>query len=268
MRRVTLLLLSIVVLVNSSAPAQNVLSGHDVWVSNVKLTYQDFTGPFVIPVGFFGPNSDPFTDRVFFNAFPLDQVCGGPPQGNVNVIIQRQADAILPGVPSGDVIPIELVSLSLVSVNPIIVTYNGGQSAEPWKLEWFTPQVAPAVQGHMQIQKTAPQGGTFHSSFQVAPRFIFTRLSDNAVRELDFGIFGLYDDFLQLNPNDWRHDPGTLACPGCQGPNFYPGWDSTLIQSVVFVAPNAQLGVTLGCELGPIATDSRSWGFIKTLYRD
>jgi hypothetical protein len=38
----------------------------------------------------------------------------------------------VPVVPGTDVVPIEIVALSLVSVNPITVTYNGLICAHSW----------------------------------------------------------------------------------------------------------------------------------------
>ena len=63
-------------------------------------------------------------------------------------------------------VPIEIVALSLQSVAPITVTYNGGQNREPWVMQTCLP--APQPPGSMTILRN-PQGdgGTFDAEFSV-----------------------------------------------------------------------------------------------------
>ena len=69
-------------------------------------------------------------------------------------VIRRAGDAIFPG---GETVPIELVQLSLVSVNPITVTYGAG-APELWDVQMT---FLPGPLGSMTLQHGASNGGTF-----------------------------------------------------------------------------------------------------------
>ncbi len=99
---------------------------------------------FVMPADFFAPGSDPFLSVVPLMGAPLNQAT----LGSTDTIIRR-GDAIFPGAgfprPS-DPIPIEIIELSLTSVAPITVTFNGGLFPEPWFLD-VDLSVVPAPSG-------------------------------------------------------------------------------------------------------------------------
>jgi len=80
------------------AEAASILRGSD-YLTTLPGTFFDFPGIGVVPL----------------EGRPI-----GP--GNTDTIVQRQANAILPTVGSSDTIPIEMVALSLHSVNPVNVT--------------------------------------------------------------------------------------------------------------------------------------------------
>lgn len=172
------------------------------------LDEADFTA-FPIPPGFFAPGSDPFNGIVALGGSVL-----GP--GNADTSQRRLASATLPPpFPVMDTIPIELVQLSLVSVNPITVTYSGG-FPETWNVKVCT--LPPPAPGSGTLRKTHPNGGTFDSVFPVQPRFTFTRISDGAVRNLPTnGVLQILGPWLETGVS------GGVST----GPNFYPG-DCTL----------------------------------------
>jgi predicted lipoprotein with Yx(FWY)xxD motif len=134
----------------------------------------------MVPADFFDPGSDPFTGTVVYGGDPLG------PFGMADTLIERLAPANLPApYPSVDTVPIELVQLSLTSSSPITVTYFGGFTPELWDVHLERSNLGPS-QGTMTITKTHPNGGVFTTTFNVAPRFIFTRQSDSATRILEY----------------------------------------------------------------------------------
>jgi len=76
------------------------------------------------------------------------------------------------------------VALSLVSSQPITVTYNGDLNPELWDVDICLSSVLPQQQGNMTINHTYPEGGTFTAVLPVMPRLIFTRQSDAQIRVL------------------------------------------------------------------------------------
>jgi len=154
-----------------------------------------------IPSSFFEPGSDPFSGRVEFKGEPLNP----PVFGTADTIVERKESAILQGPDFNDTIPIEIVALSLVSTNPITVTYNGNASSKLWGVKVVISPSKPS-NGSMKIKLNNPQGGTFNSEFFVQPKFIFERLNDNEIREFDTGSeqppYG-----LNANGTPWQFEP-------------------------------------------------------------
>jgi hypothetical protein len=144
--------------------------------------------------------------------------------GTTDTIIQRLAPLNLPDPPpSIDTIPIELLQLSLVSTNPITVTYVVGPP-ELWTVNVSLSIIRPP-QGQMTVTKQHPNGGVFTSQFNVLPRFTFTEVGNPGnVRVLDTGVDGRPPVVLQsVGPTPWVHscDPQivpsfTNFCPGVQ----------------------------------------------------
>jgi hypothetical protein len=178
------------------------------------------------------------------------------------MIAQRPVAAVLPGPGSSDIIPTEIVALSLVSVNPITVTYYGGTNPEPWHVRMGLSTFVPS-RGSMTVRQTSPPGGTFDSTFPVVPRFVFTRQPDGLSRIMDWGPLGLADDFYASDV-PWQYEPPpNRECPSCCS-NFYPS-------SHTEFAPYARHTVMRGCPEKaagvPEGEDSPTWGAIKSLYR-
>ena len=187
-----------------AAPAAaNINAGTDVFVTQPGYSYQDFT-PNPIPPGFFGPGSDPFTGTIYLNGSPLG------PFGPVDTIVERLGLAPLPGCGSEATVPIELVALSLVSVNPITVTY-GINPSQQWNVQVTLSSVTmPQPQGNMTIRKTHANGGTFSSTLFVQPKFIFTKVTNPLdVRTLDTG--GLIPPIIFNSNGDWMDPPAAAG---------------------------------------------------------
>ena len=98
-----------------------------------------------------------------------------------------------PPYPSSDLIDLELVELSLKSVAPITVTYNGGMDPELWDVEVDLSMTSPPP-GTLRATKTHCNGGTYESNLTVQPRFTFTKVDDP-------GLERVLDTGLQRNPD-------------------------------------------------------------------
>jgi hypothetical protein len=89
-----------------------------------------------------------------------------------DTIVMRQASASLPTIGSSDTIPIEIVSLSLKSVAPLMVTYG------PTAPEFFDVSVElaplPQTPGSMTLTRETQNGGTFDSVLPVLSSISFT----------------------------------------------------------------------------------------------
>jgi hypothetical protein len=151
----------------------------------------------------------------------------GQDVGDADTIVQRTENATLaPPFPRGDFIPIELVSLSLQSIQPIVVDVGGTQQL--WDVFAAQSPSRPS-QGVMFLQQTEEQGGAFDSQLQVFPKFTFTRLSDGMTREIDVGQMQLGAEsqrklILSSSEVPWRAGciPPALVLPGLNDA-FCPG---------------------------------------------
>lgn len=253
------------------ARADDVQDGKDVYAtvppSEAGLeTYQRFEGSFAIPADFFAPGSDPFTGQVTLEGAPLmtEPGCGGD-LGNADTVVRRSETATLPDTGSVDQIPVEIVSLNLVSVEPIIVTYNGGQNGESWNLRVNPSPTQPSV-GNMTIRHTEPTGGFFDVFFSVYWKFTFTRVSDQTVRTRDMGQEATVDTY-SMTAVPWRHAPGAdpVAQPSCVS-NFVGSYDGTKVDSEV-LGGYGKIGLRPASPSGPSPAAALSWGGLKALFR-
>ncbi len=197
--------------------AQDVAPGVDLWVTPPDgNTYMDFAVTSV-PADFFGPGSDPFDGVVPLQGEPLNT---SPPDllGPTDTIVKRTESATLPACGASDPIEIELVALSLVSIDPVTVTYNGGQNPELWDLGICLSSSASQDPGSMTITKGCDEGGTFTAELLVRPKFTFTRVGEPwDIRVFDFGNEGYPSIPLETSDGHWLYsDPGfgIITSPG------------------------------------------------------
>ena len=78
-----------------------------------------------------------------------------------------------------------IYALRLVSVEPITVTYNGGQDPELWDVEVGLSSIAPQAQGVMTIFHEYENGGTYYLEVPATTRWVFTRTTDSQERVYD-----------------------------------------------------------------------------------
>jgi len=243
----------------AAASAMDVQPGIDV-LDHLLPSGWDF-GPQPIDGDFFGPGSDPFDGGIPGDQTSLDPTpdCPGP-QGDTGMLIERIDIALLPIIGSSDVIDTEIIALSLVGSDPIVVTYNGGLSPELWDVEITLSSLIPST-GQMTIRHEIPEGGTFDSEILLQPHFKFTRVSDGEVRELDGA--GLYEDLISVSNVPWVYEASIVACPSCAS-NFIPGHDGAGKVPYTYSGTKSQLTVQSACLQTPIPTLSQ-WGLLAAL---
>lgn len=197
--------------------ATNVLPGYDLFKTLPESnSYFQFVDP-PIPADFFGPGSDPFYGIVYLQGEPLSTTPSGT-LDSTDLILRRPDEATLPSCGTNDTVPVEIVALNLVSVNPITVTFNGGQFNELWDVDMCLSGSEPQQPGTMTITHGCDEGGTFDGQFQLLPNFTFTQEDDPSnQRNLDYGTEGLPPVQLETTQGYWTHsDHGLniLSSPG------------------------------------------------------
>ena len=163
--------------------------GDDCWSTACGATFAEFD-EYPIPADFFGPGSDPFDGRIYL---------GGPNPGAIDTVVSRLDELCFSEpYPSTDTVPVELVSLNLVSCQPITV---GG--AGQWTVQVGLSGIQP--QGTITVTKESASGGTFSVEFFVQPVYVFTNVNDPGdQRTLDTGLQGLPPIYLQtVFDADW-----------------------------------------------------------------
>lgn len=214
------------VLAASAAPAQAAPAGYDFFTTDPVTTVFKFNDVFTIPADFFDPGSQPFSGEVHFGGEHVGTF-QNQDTGDADTIVQRKNPAnLVPPFPAADMVPIELVQLNLVSVEPI--TVQVGSATQTWDVR-ATLSPTRTSQGQMMITKTGDQGGTFSSQMMVTPLFTFTRSTDGAQRTLDLGSptippTAMNALVLQADNVPWRDGcvPPALPLPGLND-NFCPG---------------------------------------------
>ena len=268
-RAATLLFVGGILCAAAPVRADNVLSGVDIY-EVLPTSRQSFTGPYEIPANFFGPGSEPFTGTVSMASPPLVGIpsCSLLPALPYTAT-RRTADAFFPG---GETVPIEILQLSLVSANPIIVNYPGGVT-EQWNIQM---SISPGPPGTMTLEHGVPGGGTFSAQFFVQPHFVFVREDGPAPIQFFTPDVGAGDVWV-FTPAPWSHTPaaGGLELPGCTT-NFFPGVSPEPAALVaVALPPFSPLMIvgpftSLDCRwpaAAPTPTRRSSWGRIKARYR-
>jgi len=189
---------------NCNPCAQIIEPGVDLWTTPSGTSFDMHFTVMPVPADFFDPGSEPFADAIPLKGSPL---ITSPPGalGSTDCIIRRpNPPVILPMPGSSGTVPIEIIALNLVSVNPITVKYITGPP-EQWIVQVTLSSQMPQQLGQMTIRKKCCNGGTFDSQLPVTPKFIFTRISDNAKRVLDLGGF-LPPIMFQTTGGHWSHD--------------------------------------------------------------
>ncbi|MHC4064707.1 MAG: hypothetical protein ACYSUI_09430 [Planctomycetota bacterium] len=212
----------------------------DAWVTAEGMgvsNCEDFGHPDAcpIPAGFFGSGSDPFMGTVCFRGAPLGLVDlpGFPPGldfGDADTLVWRLDDPFdRCDPPSANPVTVDIAveRLSLVSCDPITVTFNGGQTSEQWDVRVEVLDSSGQPPGStLTATRDHCNGGTFDSQLAVCPSFVFTKVGDpGMVLPLDFCAScdpaGIQ---MAVSGVPWVSDPGEnvdLVSPVCS--DFHPG---------------------------------------------
>jgi hypothetical protein len=165
--------------------------GVDLWLiprdGNLAYQAETYFQTFPLPADFFGPGSDPFDGIIAMQGSPLDTY---PINilGSTDAVIERLDSALLPSIGSSDIVDLEIVALSLVSTDPIFVTYMGGMDPEMWDVRLCLSEV-PYQWGYIQLSRECCLGGEFFAEMAFRPRYVFTH-PINGERVYDFGLDG------------------------------------------------------------------------------
>jgi hypothetical protein len=254
-------------LLSPAVHADDLLPGYDLLHAQPG-TYHEFAGPYSIPAGFFGPGSDPFTGRVDFIGTPLGTIpgCLYGLSPETDIVLYRPTTATLPCCPWQATVPIEMVALSLVSVNPITVTYDGGTNPESWNVRWVISPVPPIPSGQMTATHLTYLGGTFDAQLPVNPRFEFVKVQPQPEPPLVFD--GNLENFV-VTAGPWSHSgPDGITHHPCNS-DFFPA-----VQNGTDNLPTEAVSLNYARMVFKYAkqdwsTPSRgpSWGRLKLLYR-
>ncbi|UCE58393.1 MAG: hypothetical protein JSU63_13235 [Phycisphaerales bacterium] len=173
----------------------------DLWTTP-EGSETDYSGfiEMPIPADFFGSGSDPFTGTITLKGAPLNTDPAGA-LSPADTIVRRHEDICPPEVGESVTVDVEIVALSLTSVDPITVTYGDGQTSEQWDVSVCLSSQRQSV-GSISIHLESDDGGTFDSSIPVLPKFSFTRSSDGETRTVDCGDADQPCDALLLEGED------------------------------------------------------------------
>ena len=212
-----------------------VRAGIDLWMTPSGGTSFVDLAASSVPSDFFGPGSDPLAGTIVLRG---EALASDPPRAlrPADTIIERLGDAFLPQPGAADTVDAVVRAVNLVGIEPVIVTYGGGQSPEPWELrvclsDW------PQPTGSITIYRACAAGGAYAADLPVLPKLIFTRVADQETRILDYGAWGRPPLELALDPSrpgKWVYeaDPAfevTSAAPGTQVDGNADGtWDEPL----------------------------------------
>ena len=217
---------------------ENVVAGNHLWMTpGGGTTYQSLADT-PIPAGFFAPGSDPFDGTIYFEGDPLATIPLHALEPT-DTIVERLQDALLPGTPAQDTVDIRLVVLSLVSVEPITITY-GGEAEELWDVRMCASDL-PQPTGTMIIYRKCAAGGTYDAVLPVLPKLIFTHVSDSQRVVFDFGYAGWEPLTFMATDVRWVYEahpalqavvaaPDVMVDVDCDGE-----WDTPLVGSGNFV---------------------------------
>jgi hypothetical protein len=200
-----------------------------------------------IPAGFFDPGSEPFFGTVWYQGVPIDAAV----LGNVDTIVQRPTGPpCLPLDPPGPcpAVPIEIVALNLVSIEPITVSYPPPEPPQFWDVSIDLSSVH-SPPGIVFANKTHANGGTFDAILPVLPRFTFTRVDEPYdSRVVDAGELGLPPLQLQISGAHWVHQVSpTIPIIQPPGP-WVPGIQEIVPGDITSQVITPLTAFTLGVE--------------------
>ena len=160
--------------------------------------------------GFFGPGSDAFGAFVLLKGDPIDPAT----LGTTDTIMHRPEAITVVDHGRQVTADLDFTALQLVTINPITVTYNQGQNPEPWNVRVSLQSQSEG--GRMTIRQTSGIGGTYEALLTTRLLVTFTRVSDNATRQVPLGVLvGTGTIPWSFNANPILLTDGHF-CPSCK----------------------------------------------------
>ena len=191
----------------SPAWATEVEAGFDLFMTT-DTTEVDLTG--------FGLGIVPLTGEESFFGIP-----------GVDTIVERLDPAGVPNVGDSNTIPIELVALSLVSIDPVTIdTLDFDLHVVGGSLE------LPQSLGEMTINRDNPNGGSFDATLPVDAEIHFFEVGGDG--DNDFIV--PFNDIFR-SQGVWSNTPAIFSCffPDLPSGGFFPGVDSDTMEKVLTV---------------------------------
>jgi len=225
----------------------NVTAGHDLLETVSEQgaeSYLNF-GCQPLPADFFGPGSDPFDGRVYMRGDPFDTFGGFGALSPTDTIWERLADT---GESFPAMIPVEIVQLSLVSVEPVLVSFDGGAYTEVWELRVQVLNGEPAQgPGTMTVRHEGIDGGTFDIGLSVVVDVIATRLDPPGGSTATIEDYGPLE--YQATGEPWCHTANPLDVPSGQVVITKPGLTTNFFPGIVCGLPRTKTVVELHADL-------------------
>lgn len=217
--------------------AKEVAAGFDYFETTAGTRFR-FAEEFTIPADFFDKGSRPYAGWVAFKGTPIGSF-RDQKTDRADTVVERKQSAAFSQRSRGSTIPIQVVALSLESVQPIKVQV--GKEQQSWKVRVELSPSRPS-EGTMTISSRGDKGGVFSSTFVVYPLYTFTRESDGAERKLDVGAMKWKESSiakitLRTTAAPWsRSVPSSVSVAGS---GFNPG--VTISATVINVSESGRL---------------------------
>lgn len=192
--------------------------GLDLWTTKgpSSLEFLEGSPNPSIPLGFFGPGSEPFSGVIELRGIPVDLGLG-----NTDTIIRRLQPVNLPNSGSTGTAPFELLPLHLTSVSPLEIQHDAGTSF----FDVFVDLDPLGLANTMNVTRLSGSGGTLtfgNMSYLMSVYFV----NEDTGERVEF-ILRRPVSLASLAASDWSSNAPAGTPPG-GGPGFYPTTPNTL----------------------------------------
>jgi hypothetical protein len=182
----------------------------------IEATVIEIT-PSIIPIDFFNSGSDPLTATVPLVGDPLltSPLVDGD-LGTTDTLLAILAPIELPYIDSEATVQAKFAQSRQVTIESVIVTYEGGMAPEPWDLA-LELEIPSQVLGFINIARTGRNTGILMGEIPIVGKLFFTRQSDETERTVEF------EDILFIQATSWVTEPDEVNWPQVGRTNLVPG---------------------------------------------
>jgi len=239
--------------------ASTILAGYDLFTVEDGTAFIDFSAD-PLPTDFFAPGSDPFAGMVQLRGKPLGSHpdCPSDDLTDVDAILRRLDDAVLPGPTSTASVEVEIIAMQLRSVDPIPVTFGGSKRVQFFEIK---VEVLTQPSGNFLFRATDQEGDLVRSStqYKITPKTTDESEfpgDDSLNRWLPAETLPGWDWMFQ-SPPDGKSTAATCTSNVCLNPGV-PGTFSTGPLAFSLVGT---------CAGDPVSSQETTWGGLKARYR-